>query len=374
MRVPALSETTAALCFLLHAPHSLRRGRSGSDQRRIGALPQCGSFHAERALPHRVAAGWFTSLSARHGREERDNRRSRCMRPAKIGTGSAPEASSYAAGTGRMVLARGALRIDERRAWPRSSRWAAAPTAGVWAPAARPPSCSPAGPIRCLRIGRGAADGSRNWAFIDSGGAGVIQVVGGLTALPSPGSWVHGAASSTPMGCRRRCPVTTLFSFCWAVSLAWLGWLGLNGAGAILFTGVEASRAVLIAVNTAFAAGSAALSRGCHHARAFWQDRRIAVRQWLGGGTGRDKRGLRFGAPGCCCDHRIGGGRVGGLFGGVAGAAPVRSTIQAAPISVHAVAGIMGIVGDRILGRHYARVAGWRNWSASPRCSDLFCR
>jgi Amt family ammonium transporter len=95
--------------------------------------------------------------------------------------------------------------------------------------------------------------------FLDSGGAGAIQVVGGLTALSI--TWILGprrgkfSAEGMPSALPGHNAVLVLLG-CF---LAWLGWLGLGGAGAILFTGVEASRAVLIAVNTTLAAGSAAL-------------------------------------------------------------------------------------------------------------------
>src|ERR1700687_3090190 len=96
--------------------------------------------------------------------------------------------------------------------------------------------------------------------FIDAGGSSTIQVVGGLTALAI--TWILGprrgkyGSSGLPNGIPGHSAVLVLTG-CF---LAWLGWLGLNSAGAILFTGVEASRAVLIAVNTTLAAGSAALS------------------------------------------------------------------------------------------------------------------
>ncbi len=96
--------------------------------------------------------------------------------------------------------------------------------------------------------------------FVDSGGAGVIQALGGLTALSI--TWILGPRRGkfNPDGMPSALPGHNAVLVLLGCFLAWLGWLGLNGAGAILFTAVEASRAVLIAVNTTVAAGSAVLA------------------------------------------------------------------------------------------------------------------
>jgi len=95
--------------------------------------------------------------------------------------------------------------------------------------------------------------------FLDSGGASTIQVVGGLTALAV--TWILGPRRGkyTP----DRMPLAipghnAVFILC-GCFLAWLGWIGLDSAGAILFTGAEAGRAVLIAANATLAAVSSLL-------------------------------------------------------------------------------------------------------------------
>src|ERR1019366_2000788 len=96
--------------------------------------------------------------------------------------------------------------------------------------------------------------------FLDAGGASCIQAVGGLTALavtlilgPRRGKYaMHGMPAAIP----GHDAVVVAF----ACFLTWLGWLGLNAAGAILFTGAEPGRAVLIAVNTTLSAAAGLLA------------------------------------------------------------------------------------------------------------------
>src|SRR5437879_2798383 len=98
--------------------------------------------------------------------------------------------------------------------------------------------------------------------FADSGGASSIQAVGGLSALaitrilgPRRGKY---PAQGMPAAIPGHNAAFVLFG-CF---LAWMGWLGLNCAGAILFTGVESDRATLIVVNTTLAAGVSMLTAG----------------------------------------------------------------------------------------------------------------
>jgi Amt family ammonium transporter len=120
--------------------------------------------------------------------------------------------------------------------------------------------------------------------FLDAGGASSIQVVGGLTALsvtwilgPRRGKYAtHGAPAAIP----GHDAVIVVF----ACFLTWLGWLGLNAAGAILFTGAEAGRAVLIAVNTTLSACAGLLATAAISRFRFGRpDASLCANGWVGG-------------------------------------------------------------------------------------------
>jgi len=120
--------------------------------------------------------------------------------------------------------------------------------------------------------------------FLDAGGSSSIQVVGGLTALSV--TWILGprrgkyAAHGMPAAIPGHDAVIVVF----ACFLTWLGWLGLNAAGAILFTGAEAGRAVLIAVNTTLSAAAAVLvTVAITSARFGRPDASLCANGWVGG-------------------------------------------------------------------------------------------
>ncbi len=120
--------------------------------------------------------------------------------------------------------------------------------------------------------------------FLDSGGAGAIQAVGGLTALSI--AWILGprrgkfSAEGLPAALPGHNAVLVLLG-CF---LAWVGWLGLNCAGSILFTGVALTRMVLAAVNTTLAASSAALAAAAiTRARFGKTDASLCANGWVGG-------------------------------------------------------------------------------------------
>src|SRR5208282_2004782 len=120
--------------------------------------------------------------------------------------------------------------------------------------------------------------------FVDAGGASSIQVVGGLTALAI--SWILGprrgkySLEGMPAAIPGHNAVLVLF----ACLLALLGWLGLNCAGAMLFTGAEPGRTVLIAVNTTLAAASSALMAAVITGIRFGKpDASLSANGWIGG-------------------------------------------------------------------------------------------
>jgi Amt family ammonium transporter len=96
--------------------------------------------------------------------------------------------------------------------------------------------------------------------FVDAGGASSIQVVGGLTALAI--AWILGPRRGkySPEGMPNAIPGHNAVMVLFGCMLALLGWLGLNSAGAILFTGSQPGETVLVVINTTLAAASAGLA------------------------------------------------------------------------------------------------------------------
>jgi ammonium transporter, Amt family len=120
--------------------------------------------------------------------------------------------------------------------------------------------------------------------FVDAGGASSIHGVGGLTALAI--AWILGARrgkyalDGLPTAIPGHNGVFVLFG----CLLALVGWWGLNSAGAILFTGTEPGRVVLIAVNTMLAAASAALVAAVITGLRFGKpDASLTANGWVGG-------------------------------------------------------------------------------------------
>jgi len=96
--------------------------------------------------------------------------------------------------------------------------------------------------------------------FIDAGGAAPIQAVGGITALVV--IWVLGprrgkyTSDRMPMAIPGHNAVLVLLG-CF---LVWLGWIGLDCAGAILYAHAEPGRSVLVIVNATLSAAAALLA------------------------------------------------------------------------------------------------------------------
>ena len=94
--------------------------------------------------------------------------------------------------------------------------------------------------------------------FVDAGGSSAIQALGGLSALAMV--WLLGPRHGkySPDGMPMAIPGHNAVLVLSGCMLAWIGWLGLNSAGALLYSGVNAARVVLIVVNTTLGAVAAA--------------------------------------------------------------------------------------------------------------------
>jgi Amt family ammonium transporter len=120
--------------------------------------------------------------------------------------------------------------------------------------------------------------------FIDAGGASSIHVVGGLTALAV--TWILGPRRGkySPDGMAPAIPGHNGVLVLFGCLLALLGWLGLNSAGAILFTGSVPAQTVLIATNTMLQAAAASLTAAVITGIRFGKpDASLSANGWIGG-------------------------------------------------------------------------------------------
>ncbi len=191
--------------------------------------------------------------------------------------------------------------------------------------------------------------------FVDAGGSGAIQTVGGLTALAMV--WILGPRRGkyTSDGMPTAIPGHNAVFVILGSLLAWAGWLGLNTAGAILFTGTAPGRAVLVGVNTTLAAGSAALVTAVVTRVRFGRpDASLAANGWIAG-LAASSAGCAFVAPAAAMLI----GLVGGLVVPLAiENLELRLSIDdpGGAISVHAIGGIWGVLAVGLFGRFPAAV------------------
>lgn len=184
--------------------------------------------------------------------------------------------------------------------------------------------------------------------FIDGGGASTIQCVGGLAALSITlilGSR-HGKFSrdGIPAAVPGHNAVLTLAG----CLIAWVGWLGLNCAGAILLAGVDPSRVVLIVMNTTLAAIASGLTAAVvTRVRFARPDASLVANGWMAGLVA-SSAAAAFLKPAAAI-------LVGGLAGTLALATidllEARLAIDdpGGAVSVHAVAGIWGLLAVSLL-------------------------
>jgi Amt family ammonium transporter len=125
--------------------------------------------------------------------------------------------------------------------------------------------------------------------------------------------------------------------------LAWVGWIGLNSAGAMLYTATPPQRSALVAINTTFSAAAAALTAAAVTRIRFRRpDASLIANGWMGG--------LVASSAGCAALKPA----TAILTGLIAGALVVYSVEffefslkvddPCGSISVHAVCGIWGLL------------------------------
>jgi Amt family ammonium transporter len=204
--------------------------------------------------------------------------------------------------------------------------------------------------------------------FLDVGGAASIQVAGGLTALAI--TWILGPRRGkySADGMAPAIPGHNAVLVLFGCVLALVGWLGLNSAGAILFTGAAPSETALIAINTMLAASAAALTAAAITKVRFGKpDASLTANGWVGGLV----------ASSACCAFVIPAEAV--VIGFVAGVV-VTFSIEwielrlevddpGGAISVHAVGGMWGILALGIFGEIARPVWNASSNSALPAAS-----
>jgi Amt family ammonium transporter len=191
--------------------------------------------------------------------------------------------------------------------------------------------------------------------FTDAGGSGVIQVTGGLTALSI--AWLLGPRQGKYLsnGMPAAIPAHNGVYVVFGSMLAWIGWLGLNSAGAMLYTGMPVENSVLVAINTTFSAMSAALTAAAMTKIRFRKpDASLIANGWVGG--------LVASSAGCASLKPA----TAVLTGLVAGALVVLAieflefTLKVddpcGSVSVHAVAGIWGLLAVGVLSGNGAQL------------------
>jgi ammonium transporter, Amt family len=120
--------------------------------------------------------------------------------------------------------------------------------------------------------------------FVDSGGAGTIQVVGGLTALSMV--WILGPRTGkySSDGMPTGIPGHNLVNVVFGCLVSWVGWLGLNSAGAMLFGGTALSGLVVVEINTTLCAAAGGLMAAAVTGVRFGRpDASISANGWVGG-------------------------------------------------------------------------------------------
>jgi Amt family ammonium transporter len=130
--------------------------------------------------------------------------------------------------------------------------------------------------------------------------------------------------------------------------LAWLGWLGLNSAGAILFNHRDPSAVILIALNTTLSAAAGVLTSTIVTRVRFGRpDASLAANGWMAGLVASSAAAAFLKPPTAI----LAGAVAGGLVVFAIDQLEFRLTIDdpGGVISVHAVAGLWGLLSVALL-------------------------
>jgi Amt family ammonium transporter len=205
--------------------------------------------------------------------------------------------------------------------------------------------------------------------FVDAGGSSSIQVVGGLTALAI--AWILGPRRGkySLEGMPAAIPGHNAVLVLVGCLLTLLGWLGLNSAGAMLFTGAEPGRVVLIAVNTTLAAGSAALMAALITGIRFGKPDASLSANGCVGGLAASSAACAFIPPAAAiATGLIAGALV--VFAVEWFESRIAVDDPGGAISVHAVGGLWGVLALGFFGHFPGRVLNVANPGATSNASQ----
>ena len=207
--------------------------------------------------------------------------------------------------------------------------------------------------------------------YVDTGGSGTIQAVGGLTALSV--AWLLGARRGkyTHDGMPTAIPGHNGVLVMLGCLFALVGWLGLNSAGAILYNGAAPGQTVLVAINTSLSAATAALAAAViTHARFGKPDASLTANGWIGGLAA---------SSGACAFVRPGEAVAIGVVAGALVTLSVewfesRMSVDdpGGSISAHAMGGLWGVLSVGIFAT-FAAPGQWLAQVVGVATSDRFC-
>jgi Amt family ammonium transporter len=205
--------------------------------------------------------------------------------------------------------------------------------------------------------------------FIDVGGSGSIHVVGGMTALSVVYILGPRTGKYSPEGIPSAIPGHSTVLVLLGCLLSLLGWLGLNFAGAILFTGAAPQQVVRVAINTVLAAcGALLVAVVITYVRFGRPDVSLSANGWVGGLVA-GSAGCAFIAPAAAV-----------LIGMVAGVLVTYSVEwfearfgvddPGGAISVHAAGGLWGLLAVGVFARFPAPVLNTVTASGAAPLTD----
>lgn len=193
--------------------------------------------------------------------------------------------------------------------------------------------------------------------FLDTGGAASIHVTGGLTALAI--AWILGSRRGkfAPDGMPAAMPGHNIVFTLFGCLLSLIGWTAMNTAGAILFNSLPATSIVLISINTLLSAAAAALTALIVTQIRFSKpDASLTANGWVAGLVA-SSAASGFVAPGWSLVIGIVAGILIPFTVGFCETS-LRIDDPGGAISVHAVAGIWGLLALGIIGHFGERAPG----------------